>query len=61
MRERAWTPPRPRAGVVIERPGLRVVAVDGLGLALVSGALDAAFGNTIGGGGLEPALVDRPA
>jgi hypothetical protein len=42
MRETRWPPARGRAGLLIDRPGLKARALDGLGHALVSGDLDAA-------------------
>jgi hypothetical protein len=42
MRETRWPPARGRAGILIDRPGLKARALDGLGQTLVSGDLDAA-------------------
>jgi hypothetical protein len=42
MRETRWPPARGRAGLLIDRPGLKVRALDGLGQTLVSGDVDAA-------------------
>jgi hypothetical protein len=43
MRETRWPPARGRAGILIDRPGLKARALDGLGQTLVSGDLDAAL------------------
>ena len=43
MREREWSSPRPRTGRVVERPGLAVDVVSGLGQTLVSGAMEPAL------------------
>jgi len=42
MRETSWPPARGGAGILIDRPGLNVRALDGLGQTLLSGDLKAA-------------------
>ena len=42
MREMRWPAARERAGVLIDRPGLKARELDGLGQTLISGDLDAA-------------------
>ena len=42
MRETSWPPAQGGAGILIDRPGLNVRALDGLGLTLLSGDLKAA-------------------
>jgi hypothetical protein len=42
MRETRWPPVRGRAGILIDRPGLKARALDGLGQTLISGDLEAA-------------------
>ena len=44
MRETRWPPARGRAGLLIDRPGVRARALEGLGQTLVSGDLNAAVG-----------------
>jgi len=43
MREMQWPAPRPREGLIIERPRLSVEAITGLGHVLISGDLQGAL------------------